>query len=52
MPRERDRPKLGVLAAVRASLFSVFSGGLESVLEATSIAVNGLEAVGCGWQPL
>ncbi len=50
LPRERDLPKLGVLAPVQASLFPVFSGGLESVLEATSFAVNGLDAVGCGWQ--
>jgi len=52
LPRERDRPKLGVLASVQASLLSVFSGGLESVLEATPFAVQGLDAVGCGWQPL
>lgn len=38
MPRERDHPKLGILDSVQASLFSVFSGGLESVLKTTSFA--------------
>jgi len=42
----------GVFAPADASLFSVFSGGHASVLEATSFAGTGLEAVGCGWQLL
>jgi S-adenosylmethionine synthetase len=33
LPRERDRPKLDILASAHASLFSVCSGGLESVLD-------------------
>jgi antitoxin PrlF len=48
LPRERDHPKVGVLAPVWPSLFPVFSGGLESVLEATSISVNGLDEKAIG----
>ena len=39
-------------APTDTSLFSVFSGGHASVLEAISFAGTDLEAVGCGWQLL
>jgi hypothetical protein len=45
LPRERDLPKLAVLALVWASLFPVFSGGLESVLEALCCAVDDQQAI-------
>ena len=51
-PRERPPCEGGVFAPADASLFSVFSGGHASVLEAISFAGAGLEAVGCGWQLL
>ena len=51
-PRERRSCEVGVFAPTDASLFSVFSGGHASVLEAISFAGAGLEAVGCGWQLL
>lgn len=51
-PRERRPCEGGVFAPTNASLFSVFSGGHASVLEATSFAGAGLEAVDCGWQLL
>ena len=51
-PRERYPCEVGVFARADASLFSVFSGGHASVLEAISFAGAGLEAVGCGWQLL
>jgi len=51
-PRERHPCEGGVFAPADASLFSVFSGGHASVLEVTSFAGAGLEAVGCGWQLL
>lgn len=51
-PRERHPCEVGVFAPTDASLFSVFSGGHASVLEAISFAGAGLEAVGCGWQLL
>ena len=51
-PRERRPCEVGVFAPADASLFSVFSGGHASVLEAISFAGAGLEAVGCGWQLL
>ena len=52
LPRERDHPKVGALAPIRASLFSVFSGGLASVLEAAGFSVRGLHEVSCGWRLL
>jgi len=52
LPRERQPCEVGVFAPAEASLFSVFSGGHASVLEATSFAGAGLEEVGCGWQLL
>ena len=51
-PRERHPREVGVFASAYAYLFSVFSGGLASVLEATSFVGAGLEAVGCSWQLL
>ena len=51
-PREGRPCEGGVFAPTDASLFSVFSGGHASVLEAISFAGAGLEAVGCGWQLL
>jgi len=51
-PSERHPCEVGVFAPTDASLFSVFSGGHASVLEAISFAGAGLEAVGCGWQLL
>jgi hypothetical protein len=51
-PCERHPCEVGVFAPTDASLFSVFSGGHASVLEAISFAGAGLEAVGCGWQLL
>ena len=51
-PRERHPCEVVFFAPTDASLFSVFSGGHASVLEAISFAGAGLEAVGCGWQLL
>jgi len=51
-PRERHPCEVGAFGPADASLFSVFSGGHASVLEAISFAGAGLEAVGCGWQLL
>jgi hypothetical protein len=51
-PRERHIFKPSAFGPADASLFSVFSGGHASVLEAISFAGAGLEAVGCGWQLL
>lgn len=50
--RERHPWEVGIFTPAAASLFTVFSGGHASVLEATSFAGAGLEAVGCGWQLL
>jgi hypothetical protein len=51
-PRERHPSNTCVFTLTDASLFSVFSVGHASVLEATSFAGAGLKAVGCGWQLL
>jgi hypothetical protein len=47
-PRERHPREVGLFAPADTSLFSVFSGGHASVLEATSFAGAGLDAIGCG----
>jgi hypothetical protein len=51
-PRERHPSATCIFTLADTSLFSVFSGGLASVREATSCIGLGLEAVGCGWQLL
>ena len=49
-PRERHPSDICIFTLADASLFSVFSGDLASVREATSCIGEGLETVGCGWQ--
>jgi hypothetical protein len=48
--RERHPSDICIFTLADASLFSVFSGDLASVREATSCIGEGLETVGCGWQ--